>query len=325
MRPTALGIKAIAFYVTVFVSFYVSPYANLFFLLLGFLSVLLFLTLLWTARSLSGVSARVARLAPCPAGGELELSAELTSESSKPRFDLGVELATDAGRIRLPRCPVLRGRDDATRITARVPAPTRGIHTIRSTQLDSAHPFGLVRRRVAIDGPKELIVYPAPLTDSPDGRPQTVVEASERLLHASGVASSDELSPEGLRDYRSGDPLRDVHWKASARRRDLVVKTWDVHGDRGIEVVLDRRTCAAEQLEHALSILSTIALRCREKKESVLLVSQDVRRRFGGDGQEPIDELLRWLAQADALPPDAAPPPTAAAGALRLPTEAALT
>ena len=43
MRPTALGIKALVFHACITAAFFVSPYTNLFFLLLGFLTVVVLL------------------------------------------------------------------------------------------------------------------------------------------------------------------------------------------------------------------------------------------------------------------------------------------
>ena len=37
----------------------------------------------------------------------------------------------------------------------------------------------------------------------------------------------DAFSPSGVRDYRTGDPLKKVHWKLSARRQSVMVRTYD--------------------------------------------------------------------------------------------------
>jgi uncharacterized protein (DUF58 family) len=43
----------------------------------------------------------------------------------------------------------------------------------------------------------------------------------------------------GLRPYRSGDPPRLVHWKASARQRELVVRQMGEEQQTGYHLVLD--------------------------------------------------------------------------------------
>ena len=47
MKPTALGVKAFLFYVLLLVAFFAAPYANHFFLLLSFLTILGLLNLAW--------------------------------------------------------------------------------------------------------------------------------------------------------------------------------------------------------------------------------------------------------------------------------------
>lgn len=49
----------------------------------------------------------------------------------------------------------------------------------------------------------------------------------------------DPFLVSGIRDYRSGDPMRDVHWRASARLGTLQVKTRDYTADPRMLVVLN--------------------------------------------------------------------------------------
>ena len=66
--PTAIGWKGLLFYATLVTSFYAAPYANLFFLLLVFLTGLAILDWIWTARNLSGVDGGLAPPEPTAAG-----------------------------------------------------------------------------------------------------------------------------------------------------------------------------------------------------------------------------------------------------------------
>ena len=47
MKPTALGVKAFLFYLLLVTAFFAAPYANHFFLLLSFLTILGALNLAW--------------------------------------------------------------------------------------------------------------------------------------------------------------------------------------------------------------------------------------------------------------------------------------
>lgn len=79
---------------------------------------------------------------------------------------------------------------------------------------------------------------------------------------------------DSLRDYVRGDDVRSIDWRATARRRDTVVRTWRPERDRRVVVVLDTsRTSAARVLDEprldtgieAALLLSVLAERGGDK------------------------------------------------------------
>lgn len=92
----------------------------------------------------------------------------------------------------------------------------RGRHVFGPTRMTATDVFGLLRREFHLSIENEIVVYP-------DVRPLSpgVVTTLCRLHDAGQQRQRDEF--DSLRAYVSGDPLRDVHWKASAKRDDLVV------------------------------------------------------------------------------------------------------
>ena len=53
---------------------------------------------------------------------------------------------------------------------------------------------------------------------------------------------------DSLRDYVMGDDVRSIDWRASARRQQVVVRTWRPERDRRVVLVLDTsRTSAARR------------------------------------------------------------------------------
>nr|HMQ23492.1 DUF58 domain-containing protein [Planctomycetota bacterium] len=126
-----------------------------------------------------------------------------------------------------------------------------------------------------------------------------------------------DFAPAGLREFRDGDELRHVDWRASARRPALVVREWESDAIHGIEVSLDRRA-KPEQLEEALSLATALLFLARDDKESFALSSQGLDGRYGL-GHASYDDALRWLAACTALPSDAMAPPPVARDVLRLP------
>lgn len=123
----------------------------------------------------------------------------------------GLRIAVD--EIEQP-CPL---GPDASRATITLPTDRRGWVPLPRMQLSSTLPFGLFRAWSWITPDQRVLVYPRLLEDTPP--PQHGDDPVVRL------AGGDEFA--GLRDYRRGDPIRHVAWKASARHVGLLVQEFD--------------------------------------------------------------------------------------------------
>lgn len=130
----------------------------------------------------------------------------------------------DDGRTR----PGLRVAVDSLEQPCPLPAPSghsavtmptdrRGWVAVPRMRLSSTLPFGLFRAWSWITPAQSVLVYPHALNDvAPPARND---DPGER------IAGGDEFA--GLRDYRAGDPIRHVAWKASARHQHLLVREFD--------------------------------------------------------------------------------------------------
>lgn len=311
--PTVFGVKGLLFFAVLLGSFYAATYANLFFLLMAFLTVLGGLNLLWTARSLSGVSGRALSPGPIPSGGGHHLSFRIKAKG-RPRLCVYAEAMIEHhGRIS-GGVGVVNG---SVEVKAPLPDLTRGIYLVGLLRLTSTWPFGLFRVSRPIEGCEELVVYPSP-GEAPElnGGEGTLGDLCAVLGYVDG-----NLQPSGIREHRPEDGLRRIHWKASARRDRLVVTEWEGGGGAGAEVVLDRRA-EPEKFEHALAVLSALALAAREEKEPLTVHSQGLTATYG-PGHTPTADLLRWLAGASVLPKNGPPPPPVSPGILHLPAAGA--
>lgn len=81
-----------------------------------------------------------------------------------------------------------------------------------------------------------LDVYPRLLSEDELDTPSTRWQGE---LAVKRWIMPDPFLVSGIRDYRAGDPLRDVHWRASARTGTLQVKTRDYTADPRMLVVLN--------------------------------------------------------------------------------------
>ena len=81
-----------------------------------------------------------------------------------------------------------------------------------------------------------LDVYPRLLSEDELNMPSTRWQGEVAVKR---WIMPDPFLVSGIRDYRPGDPLRDVHWRASARTGTLQVKTRDYTADPRMLVVLN--------------------------------------------------------------------------------------
>ncbi|MRG58739.1 DUF58 domain-containing protein [Agromyces sp. CFH 90414] len=174
--------------------------------------------------------------------------------------------------------------------------------------------LGLLRRTVRWSEPVELFVHPrtARLKPSAAGLVRDLEGEVTRTI------TDHDISFHALRAYEPGDPLRNVHWRSSARTGQLMVRQYEetrrselvllqataaeeyvdedefelgvsVFASLGVQVVRDGTTATAVTEEHRLRTATTMALlddtcRIEPAKSTPVLreFARDVLRRTPG-------------------------------------------
>jgi uncharacterized protein (DUF58 family) len=112
----------------------------------------------------------------------------------------------------------------------------RGVFQLGPVFAQSGDPFGLFRQRRQIEGASTLVVYPValplPAFGRVDGELTGGALQGERVQHTTTNVS-------GVRDYRPGDTFNRIHWRSTARQRQLMVKEFELDPFADIWVVLD--------------------------------------------------------------------------------------
>ena len=164
-------------------------------------------------------------------------------------------------------------------------------------------PLGLAGRQGAIDVPGTLRVLPA--FPSIKHLPSRLARLRELDGRAAVRVRGQGTEFDSLREYVSGDDVRSVDWRASARSRSVVVRTWQPERDRRVVLVLDTgRTSAgrvddAPRLDAAMDsalLLATLAARAGDR---VSFVAGDlaVRSRLqGAHRRNVVDDLQNAMA-----------------------------
>jgi uncharacterized protein (DUF58 family) len=134
-------------------------------------------------------------------------------------------------------------------------AGRRGRRSLESVTVSSVFPFNFFVRYRRIKTAFAYIVFPEPKKCSLD-------DFLHHERRARGESSSDRAGYEGdllsLRDYAQGDPMKYIHWKASAKSRDL--KTKELSSLAQQPVVIDFEKTGIGNREERISCVTYLLL-----------------------------------------------------------------
>lgn len=135
-----------------------------------------------------------------------------------------------------PGGPGGTARAATARLRYQLTPPRRGIVRIGPLSVEVVDPFGLAVREVDVGEPQPLVVVPALVPLSDRGNLVAAEEGSARTLQRQAVSGLDDLM---AREYRTGDALRRIHWRASAHHGDLMVRQEEQRSHAEARLVID--------------------------------------------------------------------------------------
>ena len=139
-------------------------------------------------------------------------------------------------RGELPQGRWVRGRGYATDLEYELRSGHRGRYPVGPLWVTHGDPFGLVQAERAIAGTREISITPR-VTLLPDaGLKDASGDGVRHELNHFAVQRADELI---AREYRTGDSLRRVHWRQTARRGELMVRQEERQGDPEATLLID--------------------------------------------------------------------------------------
>jgi len=182
----------------------------------------------------------------------------------------------------------------------------RGERRSAHVTLRSFGPLGLLARQATIVVPGSIMVLP-PFT-SRKHLPSRLARLRELDGATSVMVRGQGTEFDSLRDYVRGDDVRSIDWRATARRKDLVVRTWRPERDRRVVIVVDSgRTSAARidnepridtAFESAL-LLAALASRAGDRVDLVVFDRRVRGRVQGATGAELLNRMVGAMAPID--------------------------
>ena len=187
-------------------------------------------------------------------------------------------------------------------------APTRrGDRTPDRVTVRSVGPLGIAARQGRHEVPWRVRVQP-PFTSR-----RFLPERLSRLRQLDGLVAARARGQgtefDALRDYVDGDDVRSIDWRASARRTEVVVRTWRPERDRQLLLVLDTgRTSAgrvgdAPRLDAALDAALLLAALASRAGDRVDLLAMDRVVRAAVEGASAAELMGRISDVAAGLEP----------------------
>ncbi|MQY07115.1 DUF58 domain-containing protein [Actinomadura macrotermitis] len=167
----------------------------------------------------------------------------------------------------------------------------------------SVGPLGLAARQLSRKAPWRLRVLPG----FPSRRhlPAKLSKLRELTGNHVSMVRGQGTEFDSLREYVAGDDVRSIDWRATARRADVVVRTWRPERDRRLYLVLDTGRTAAGRVGDvprldcsmdAALLLGALASRAGDRVD-LLAYDRRVRARVEGTSRT---DLLTAMVQAMA-------------------------
>lgn len=159
------------------------------------------------------------------------------------------------------------GDSEIARYTIR---PTeRGAHRFGDIRIFASGIIGLVQRRITIPAEEEMAVFPSVLQMR-----QYELKVFSKLTLSEGIKRVRRLGQstefEQIKNYVSGDDYRNINWKASARRSELMVNQYEDEKAQQVYCLIDKSRSMRMAFEgmtlldyaiNASLVISNIAMR----------------------------------------------------------------
>ncbi|WP_426562295.1 DUF58 domain-containing protein [Angustibacter sp. McL0619] len=184
------------------------------------------------------------------------------------------------------------------RVSTALLARRRGDLRADRLTVRSLGPLRVAARQRSIATPGRLRVLP-PFT-SRKHLPSRLARLREIDGRSSVNVRGQGTEFDSLRDYVAGDDVRSIDWRATARRSEVLVRTWRPERDRRVVLVLDTsRTAAARvgdepRLDAAMDaalLLAALASRAGDRVD-LIAVDRRLRARVEGAGASSLLSAL---------------------------------
>lgn len=193
--------------------------------------------------------------------------------------------------------------------------PRRGRYRLGPLKVSTRFPFGLFRHTITCDRTDTVTVFPrlGRLKRGWLPRQLQLVEGPQ-LRQKRPTRISGEFY--GVREWRSDDSLRWIHWRSSARHGELIAQQFEQRRNRDLAVLVDLWQPATpdvealEDVERVVSFAATVVARvCRQGGHALLvgITGAEPECTAGPTSTALMERIMERLAVAQASSDDRLP------------------
>ena len=189
-------------------------------------------------------------------------------------------------RVSLTLTPFRRGERRALQVTVR-----------------SVGPLGLWARQATLGAPGRIRVLPP--FHSRKHLPSRITRLKELDGRTSLLVRGQGTEFDSLREYVRGDDVRSIDWRATARRNDVMVRTWRPERDRRVVILIDTGRTSAARIDdeprldtafEASLLLAALASRAGDRVDFVAFDRRVRGRVQGAQGAELLSRMVDAMA-----------------------------
>ena len=183
-----------------------------------------------------------------------------------------------------------------------VKAARRGRFRLGPVVMRSGDPFGLFRTELRVPDEALLLVYPRVVPIPFWTLPGSVLEGSVLTGQRSLQSTSMVM---GIREYRPGDALNRIHWRSSARHRELQVKEFELDKTADLWIYLDlerhwhRGEGEDSTEERCITVAASVVQKALREHRNVGLITSGSRAEVlhPDRGSKQFGKLMQYLAE----------------------------
>lgn len=278
---------------------------NLLYLVLSVLLATMFVSLIGSRLSLSGVRVILRHPHHIFAGERVPFDVRLLNEKRfLPSFSIGVAATEESDQnseepalTELAYLPMIPAKSECHARLERV-FSTRGVVPIKGFTLGTRFPLGFIEQRRFIEAESSLVVYPTP---TPFEEIESLIQQSPGHVESRMKGAGSDLY--AIRPYQSSDHHHHIDWKSTAKIGALMVREFTRDDDRRATILFRNQVPAAKlgdskltkQFETAVSISAGLLRYFIESGAEVRLLAGEEDSGFG-TGDDHHFAMLGMLA-----------------------------